>query len=239
MFPASSTLSSLLAGVPVTVEVTVLGGLLTIVMSVIAGAGRLSRHRAVRLVAGVYIEVLRGSSALVQLYVAYYALPFWGITLTPLTAGVVVLGLNAGAYGAEVVRGAILAVPREQKEAATALNMSSWASFRRVVFPQALVIILPSMGNLLIDLLKTSSLVSLVTLSDVTFQAQQLRLTSGQTASIFGLTLVIYLVLASLIDVGVKMLERRVGRGFRTHLLVGPTIWQRLRQPLAAHGREP
>jgi polar amino acid transport system permease protein len=223
----------------VTVEVTALGGVLTVVASTIFGAARLSGRRLIRAVAGVYIEVFRGSSAIVQLYVAYYALPFWGLTLTPLTAGVIVLGLNAGAYGAEIVRGAILAVPREQREAATALNMGSWPTFRRVIFPQALVIVLPSMGNLLIDLLKTSSLVSLVTLSDVTFNAQQLRLGSGKTAAIFGVTLLIYLVLASVIDLGVRLLERRVGRGFRTHLLAGPTIWQRLRQPLAAHGRVP
>jgi polar amino acid transport system permease protein len=235
----ASTFSTLLSGVPVTLEVTVLAGLLTVVASVIAGAGRLSRRRVIRFLAGVYIEVFRGSSAIVQLYIAYYALPLWGLTLTPLTAGVVVLGLNAGAYGAEVVRGAILAVPQEQREAATALSIRSWPTFRRVIFPQALTIILPSMGNLLIDLLKTSSLVSLVTLSDVTFQAQQLRLTSGKTAAIFGLTLLIYLVLASVIDVGVKWAERRVGRGFRTHRLVGPTLWQRLRQPVAAHGRVP
>lgn len=239
MYLASSTLSTLLSGVPVTIEVTVLGGLLTVVASVVAGAARLSRHRLVRTVASIYIEVLRGTSALVQLYIAYYALPFWGLTLSPLAAGVIVLGLNAGAYGGEIVRGAILAVPREQREAATVLNLGSWPTFRRVIFPQALVIILPSMGNLLIDLLKTSSLVSLVTLSDVTFNAQQLRLTSGRTAAIFGLTLLIYLVLASLIDLGVKALERRVGRGFRTHLLAGPTIWGRLRQPLTAHGRQP
>lgn len=236
---AASTFHALLSGVPITVEVTALGSVLMIASAGSAGALRLSRRRIVRMLSGVYIEVFRGTSALVQLYFAYYALPLWGITLSPLAVGVVVLGLNEGSYGAEVVRGAILAVPKGQRDAATALNMGRWAQFRRVIFPHAITIILPSAGNLLIDLLKTSSLVSLVTLTDITFNAQRLRLSSGQTVQIFGLTLVFYLVLATVIDLGVKALERRAGRGYRTHLAGGPTVWERLRRPLAAHGRQP
>lgn len=236
---ATSIFDALLKGVPVTVEVTVLGSLLMVISAVIAGVLRLSRRRIVRVLAGIYIEVWRGTSAIVQLYFAYYALPFWGVTLPPFVAGFVVIGLNTGAYGAEVVRGAIRSVPQGQVEAAIALNMGSWARFRRVVMPHATRIILPSAGGLTIEVLKTSSLVSLVTLLDITFRAQQLRLTTGQTAQIFGIALLFYLVLASLIDVGVKALERRAGRGYRTHLAVGPTIWERLRRPLAAHGRQP
>jgi len=202
----------LLSGVPVTIGVTLLGSALCVAVSIVAGLARLSRVWVVRAVTGCFIEVFRGSSVIVQLYIAYYVLPVWGVTLSPFYASAAVIGLNCGAYGAEVVRGAILAVPKGQRDAAAALNFSRWQTFRRVVFPQALVILLPSLGTLLIDLLKSTAAVSLVTLVDVTFVAQQLRLTTGNTAAVYGIALVIYFLLSSAIDLGVKALERRYGR---------------------------
>lgn len=206
-------LRTLLPGVVVTVEVTVLGAVLATVVALIAGTARLSRLWIVRTLAGIYIEVFRGTSAVVQLYYAFFVLPLLGFSLTPLTAGVLALGLNVGSYGAEVVRGGVQAVPHAQREAAIALGMNRWAQFRRVVLPQALVVILPSAGNLYIDLLKLSSLVSLINLADITFRGQAQRLTSGETLAIFTVMLVLYFILASIIAMVVRMLERRVRRG--------------------------
>jgi polar amino acid transport system permease protein len=206
-------LRTLLPGVWVTLEVTVLASVLATVVALIAGTARLSRLWIVRTLAGAYIEVFRGTSAVVQLYYAFFVLPLLGLSLTPLTAGVLALGLNVGSYGAEVVRGGVQAVPHAQREAAIALGMNRWAQFRRVVLPQALVIILPSAGNLYIDLLKLSSLVSLINLADITFRGQALRLTSGETFAIFTAMLVLYFILASIIAMGVRVLERRIRRG--------------------------
>jgi polar amino acid transport system permease protein len=227
-------IAELLSGVPVTVAVSVLGSLLCIIVAVIAGLGRLSRRLIVRAAAGWFIEVFRGSPVIVQLYIAYYVLPVWGVTLSPFSASVAVIGLNCGAYGAEAVRGAILAVPVGQRDAATSLNFTPWQTFRRVVLPQAVVIMLPSLGTLLIDLVKSTAIVSLVTLVDVTFTAQQLRLTTGNTAAVYGLALVVYFVLASIIDIAVKALERRLGR-YRVHDSSGPerTWWRPLRRGTA------
>jgi polar amino acid transport system permease protein len=206
-------LRTLLPGVWVTLEVTLLASVLATVVALIAGTARLSRLWIVRTLAGAYIEVFRGTSAVVQLYYAFFVLPLLGLSLTPLTAGVLALGLNVGSYGAEVVRGGVQAVPHAQREAAIALGMNRWAQFRRVVLPQALVIILPSAGNLYIDLLKLSSLVSLINLADITFRGQALRLTSGETFAIFTAMLVLYFILASIIAMGVRVLERRIRRG--------------------------
>jgi polar amino acid transport system permease protein len=206
-------LRTLLPGVVVTLEVTVLASVLATVVALIAGTARLSRLWIVRTLAGTYIEVFRGTSAIVQLYYAFFVLPLLGLSLTPLTAGVLALGLNLGSYGAEVVRGGVQAVPQAQREAAIALGMSRWAQFRRVVLPQALVVILPSAGNLYIDLLKLSSLVSLINLADITFRGQALRLTSGETFAIFTVMLVLYFILASIIAMVVRMAERRARRG--------------------------
>jgi polar amino acid transport system permease protein len=175
--------------------------------------GRLSSSRVVRLIAGVYIEFFRGTSALVQLFTLYFVMPFFGISLSPLIAGVIALGLNEASYGADVVRGAIQGVPKGQKEAATALGMGSWTRFRRVVLPQALVLMLPPASNLAIDLLKLTSLVSLVTLADITFQGQQLRLGAGNPIVIFCVLLAVYYVLSTVIAFAFRALERRARRG--------------------------
>jgi polar amino acid transport system permease protein len=167
----------------------------------------------VRLLAGAYIEFFRGTSVLVQMFWIFFALPAFGVSMSALTAGVLALGLNVGAYGAEVVRGAVKAVPAGQVEAAIALNMRPMLRMRRVILPQAIVAMLPPMGNLMIELLKGTALVSLITLSDLTFQAQVLRSRTGDTLTIFVLVLIFYFLMAGVITVLVRLLERRVTRG--------------------------
>ena len=204
---------SLLRGTVVTIEVTVVAALLAALVATIAGVARTSKFLVVRAIAGFYIELFRGTSALVQLYIAFFVLPFLGWTLTPFTAGVLAIGLNVGSYGAEIVRGGIQAVPVGQREAARALDMPRWATFRHVVMPNAMLIILRPAGNALIDLMKLTSLVSLVTLQDLTFSAQTLRAETGDTFSVYLVVLIIYFALASLVSLGINLLERRVRRG--------------------------
>ncbi len=193
-------------------EITILAAILGAAMAFPMGVLRLSKRRLVRTLAGAYVEFFRGTSALVQLFWLFFVLPLAGIKLDPMTAGVLALGLNIGAYGAEVVRGAVQSVPHGQVEAAIALNMTEMQRMRRVVIPQALVAMLPPLGNLAIELLKLTSLVSLITLHDITFNAQTLRESVGHTTEIFAAVLLMYFVLASAISVGMRALERRVGR---------------------------
>jgi polar amino acid transport system permease protein len=123
------------------------------------------------------------------------------------------LGLNIGAYGAEVMRGALLAVPRGQIEAAIALSMSPFHRFFSVVLPQALANAIGPTTNLLIELLKGSSLVSLITLADLTFRANQLVETTFRSTEIFSIALLIYFVLAQTINLAMRLFERRLNRG--------------------------
>jgi polar amino acid transport system permease protein len=178
-----------------------------------AGLARLSRRAWVSLPALVYIDVFRGTSALVQLFWAYFALPLLGIKLSAMTVGILVLGLNIGAYGAEVVRGAVRAVPAEQSEAAVALNLTERQTMSRIILPQAVLLMLPPFGNLLIELLKSTALVSLITLGDLTFQGQVLRSATLRSGEIFTLVLLLYFVTALVITHGVRMLERRLAVG--------------------------
>jgi polar amino acid transport system permease protein len=182
-------------------------------MAFLAGLGRLSRFFAIRALATAYIEFFRGTSIFVQLFWAYFVLPFIGISLTPLQAGVLALGLNVGAYGAEVVRGAIQSIGREQYEACTAVNLGRWQAMRHVILPQALLVMLPTFGNNAIELLKATAVVSLISLTDLTFQAQVVRSQTGNTLVPFTTILVIYFGLALIISWGVRSLERRMARG--------------------------
>jgi polar amino acid transport system permease protein len=149
----------------------------------------------------------------VQLFWAYFVLPLMGIPLSPLQAGILALGLNVGAYGAEVVRGAILAIPREQNEACVALNLSRWQQMRHVILPQAFVLMLPTFGNNAIELLKGTAVVSLISLSDMTFQAQVVRAQTGSTAAPFLTILILYFLMAVLLSTFIRGLERRLSAG--------------------------
>ncbi len=134
-----------------------------------------------RWLATLHIEFFRGTSIYVQLFWAYFVLPFMGISLSPLAAGVLALGLNVGAYAAEVVRGAILSVPKDQYEATVALNLTQVNRMRHVILPQALPLMLPTFDDNAIELLKATAVVSLISLTDMTFQAQIVRAQTGST----------------------------------------------------------
>jgi polar amino acid transport system permease protein len=183
-------------GTFITVLQTVFAAMLAIVLAGGSGLMRMSPNLLVRGIATVYIEIFRGTSLLVQLYWIFFVLPFFGITLEPFPAGFIAVGMNLGAYGAELVRGAILAVPRGQWEAALALNMSPGQRMRRIIFPQALRIMLPPWGNLLIELLKGTALVSLISVTDLMFAAKQINGSTFMSIEAFGSALVIYYVLA-------------------------------------------
>ena len=201
------------SGTLITIVLTVLASLLAMAIALAAGLMKLSRTFAVRGVATVYIEIFRGTSLLVQLYWIFFVLPLFGITLEKFTAGFVAVGMNLGAYGAELVRGAIQSVPRGQWEAAQALNMSPTRRMVRVILPQALLIMLPSWGNLLIELLKGTALVALIAVADLMFQAKQINGTTFMSAESFGTALIIYYILARfMITPFMRWLERFMQR---------------------------
>lgn len=205
----------LLSGTIVTIELFFLGTAIAIVIAVIAGLMKLSSSRAVRWAAVAYIELFRGTSLLVQLYWIFFVLPLFGVTLEKFSAGFIAVGMNLGAYGAELVRGAIQAVPKGQWEAAYALSMSPAKRMWRIILPQALIIMLPPWGNLLIELLKYSALVALIGVADLMFQAKQINSSTFLSAQAFGAALIIYYILARLL---LTPTLRRIESGMRRKL---------------------
>ena len=211
--PPFDLLPALLQGAGATLALTLGGGIVALVCAVAAGLGRLSRRGPVRALATAYVELFRGTSALVQLFWFYFALPFVGIRLNATTAGILVLGLNIGSYGAEVVRGAVRSVPPGQREAALALHFTPRQIRWRIVMPQAAIAMLPPAGNLVIELLKASALASLITVHELTFQGQLLRSATLRTLDVFVLVLLVYYAIARTASFGVRRLERRFSRG--------------------------
>ena len=184
-----------------------------VVVALVAGLGKLSRNPALRGLAIVYIELFRGTSLLVQLYWIFFVLPLFGITLPKFAAGFISVGMNVGAYGAELVRGAIQAVPKGQWEVAVALNMTPAQRMRRVILPQALLIMLPPWGNLIIELLKGTALVSLISVADLMFQSKQINASTYLSAQSFGTALILYYILARfLVTPFMRFLERVMTR---------------------------
>lgn len=212
MTPPLDLLPPLLDGLRITLILTAGGAVLAVLAALGAGLARLSPRRWLRVAARVYVDLFRGTSALVQLFWFFFALPLLGIRMEAMTVGVLVLGLNIGAYGAEVVRGAVQAVPTVQREAARALGFSDRKTLWRVMLPQALPAMLPPLGNLSIELLKSTALVSLITLADLTFQGQVLRSATLRSAEIFSLVLLLYFLTAQAMAWGMRRLENRVGR---------------------------
>ena len=197
-------------GLLVTLQVTALSSLLTVLVAFAAGLARLSALWIVRGPAAVFIEVFRGTSLIVQMFWFFFALPLFGVQMTPLMAGVLALGLNEGAYAAEIVRGSIESRPRGQTEACIALGIPPAKRMRRILIPQSLPAMLPPFGNVLVDLLKNTSLVSTVTVLDLTYQANLLRTNTGETVPIYLTLLVIYFVLSLLLSLLIRWLEGRL-----------------------------
>jgi len=202
----------------VTLQQTLLAIAVAITVAVVMGLMRLSKNLAVRSLATTYIEIFRGTSLLVQLFWIFFVLPLFGLPLEKFTAGFVAVGMNLGAYGAEVVRGAIQSVPRGQYEAAVALNMSPFTRMRRIIFPQAVLIMLPPWGNLLIELLKGTALVALISVTDLMFVAKQINGSTFLSVEAFGTALIVYYIMARcgitpLMRWFERVLGRKLGRG--------------------------
>jgi polar amino acid transport system permease protein len=200
-------------GTLVTLQQTGLGTLLAVGIALVMAFMKMSSFFPVRWVGIVYIEIFRGTSLLVQMYWIFFVLPLFGLTLDKFTAGFLAVGLNLGAYGAELVRGGIQSVPRGQYEAAIALNLPPFKRMRRIIFPQALLNMLPPWGNLLIELLKSTALVALISVADLMFEAKMINSTTLLSAQTFGTALIIYYVIARLVVTpGMRGLEKRLSR---------------------------
>lgn len=204
------SLPVLAGGALVTLEVSVLGILLAACLAVPVVLARLSAWRAVRAAAFLYVDAIRGTPLLIQLFAIFYLPPLVGLDLGPMQSAVLALGLNGGAYVSEILRGGIRALPRGQVESARSLGMTQAQTFRRVVLPQVVGDVLPALTNEAASLLKGSSLVSVLAIVELTRAGHQLVGRILRPLEVYFAVAVLYLLVNAAIFWASHALERRL-----------------------------
>lgn len=173
---------------------------------------RLSKNRFARGVARGYVSIIRGTPLLVQLFVIFYGLPTIGVVLPPWPSAIIALSLNVGGYASEVVRAAILAVPHGQWEAAYTIGMNNSAAMRRIILPQAARVSVPPLSNTFISLVKDTSLASVILVTELFREAQQIAAASSEFLVLYIEAAAIYWVICLALSSGQSALEKRLDR---------------------------
>jgi His/Glu/Gln/Arg/opine family amino acid ABC transporter permease subunit len=212
---AVENLGPLLAGLLITIELTFVVIVLSLGFALLVALGGMSRWLLLRWIIKAYIELMRGTPLLLQLIYIYYVLPEIGIRLDAFTAGVIGLTLNYSAYISEVYRGGILAVPKGQHDAAAALGMTRALAMRRIVLPQAIRIVIPTLGNYFISLFKDTALCSVVSIQEVVFTAQIVAARNFQYFTLYTVVGAMYFLVSFPAARLVGWLERRTSSGYR------------------------
>ena len=201
-------------GAFVTVEVTVGAIVLGCILGLLIGLGRLDpRRRIVYALGTAYVSFIRGTPLLVQLFIWFFGLPHFGVNLPAFLCGVLGMGVYSGAYVSEIVRGAIQSIDRGQMEAARSLGMPYSMAMRQIVVPQAIVRMIPPLGNEFVALIKNSSLVSLLTIADVMHEGQKIISVSYRSLEVYIAVALVYFVLTNLTGLALRTAERRLGVG--------------------------
>ncbi|MDX3384691.1 amino acid ABC transporter permease [Streptomyces niveiscabiei] len=185
---------------------------LAFALGLLGALARRSRHLALRAPAAVYVEVLRNTPVLLQMFVAYFVLPSAGLRLTPVQAGVLALGVNVGAYLTEIFRAGIDAVPDGQREAAKVLALSPLRTFAHVVLPQALRNVYPAVVGQLVQIVLGSSLLSAISVPELTGTAMVVNSRTLLTVQVFGIAAVLYLVLTNAVALAAGLVGRMAFR---------------------------
>mgnify|MGYP003630597658 FL=1 len=193
----------------ITVQLSVLSMLLGLTCGALGAAARLSRSPVLRFIGATYVSVIRGTPALIQIFILYFGGPQVGIQLDAFEAGVLALGFNIGAYMTETMRGAVISVDKGQNEAARTLGMSRFQTFRSVTLPQAMRLMIRPLGVNINALIKGTALVAAISVVELTYTAQRYIGSTYKPFEMFFLAGSIYMVIIYVTGLGVSWLDRR------------------------------
>jgi polar amino acid transport system permease protein len=202
-------LPDLFAGLGITTLASIIAFALALVLGIVAAIGRQSRTAILRLVAATYIEVIRNTPVLVQIFVVFFGLPAFGVRLPAFWAGVLALAINGGAYLAEIIRAGLRAVPGGQTEVSTTLGLSPRQTFGHVIFPQAIRFVYPPIVNEFIQIILATSLLSTIALNELTGATLIVNALSFQTMEVFTIALILYLLLSNAVSYAAGILAKR------------------------------
>ena len=201
----------LMAGIKVTIPLTIVSFIFALIISVIVAMIQYAEVPVLKNICRFYIWLIRGTPMLVQLYVVFYGLPSVGVVLDPIPSAIIVLSFNEGAYMAESVRGALESVPVGQLEAGQCVGLSYFQIMYRIVLPQAFRVAFPALSNSLISMLKGTSLVTTVTITEMLRQAQIINARYYQAMGLYCEVALIYLIFCSILTLIQRRVEKKLG----------------------------
>jgi polar amino acid transport system permease protein len=203
-------LPKLLQGTIVTIELTLIAILIGFLIGIPVAMGRVYGNKFIYVLCTFFVEIIRGTPLLTQLFILYFGLPSVGIMLSPFTAAYIGMGINSGAYQAEYFRGAIQSVKREQLIAAYSIGMNQMQAIRHIILPQMLRLVIPSWSNELIYLVKYSSMAYMIQAPEIMSQGRAIASRTYRTFEVFIIVALIYLVLVSILSKFLDRIERKV-----------------------------
>ncbi|MBO3757778.1 MAG: amino acid ABC transporter permease [Candidatus Brockarchaeota archaeon] len=200
----------LIQGLVFTLELSIFGFILGFFLGITLAVLRLSNDRLLSSISSLYIDLIRGTPLLVQILIIYFGLPSLGIYFDPITAGILAIGLNSGAYQAEIIRSGIRAIPKENIESAQSLGLTDFKTYRFVVLPLAIRNVVPALTNELVTLVKDSSLISVIGVPELTRRGEYIIAWTFRPFEVYLLVALIYFVVCYFLSKLSAKLERRL-----------------------------
>ncbi|MBT2662866.1 amino acid ABC transporter permease [Bacillus sp. ISL-45] len=195
-----------------TIPLTLISFICGIGLAVLTALARISDVKIFRMIARVYVSAIRGTPLLVQLFILFYGLPTIGLTLDPWPSAIIGFSLNVGAYASEIIRAAILSIPKGQWEAGYSIGMSSRQVLRRIIIPQAARVSIPPLSNTFISLVKDTSLASMILLTEMFRRAQEIATTNYEFLLLYTEAALIYWVICFILSIAQGRIENRLDR---------------------------
>ena len=202
-------LSWIFHGLNITLLINSLALPIAFILGLVVCTALMSRFKLIRYIARAYVEVMRNVPLLIQIFIVFYVLPFYGVRIGPLETGIGCLAVYGAAYFAEIIRGAILSVPRGQVEAARALGLRSGKIMYKIILPQMLGYLIPNATNIGISFIKESSVLSMITVTELTFYSNYIIGKTYTAVEILCVIAVIYWIILAVFSFGMKFLEKR------------------------------
>lgn len=210
---AKSSLYPMIEGaLKYTIPLTLISFVLGLILAVLTALARLSHIKVLNIIARVYVSIIRGTPLLVQLFIIFYGLPNLGLTIDPFPSAVIGFSLSMGAYASEIIRAAILSIPKGQWEAAYSIGMSYPKALQRVVLPQAARVSIPPLSNSFISLVKDTSLASLILVTEMFRRAQEIAATNYEFLLLYSEAALMYWIICFLLSVAQGRIEARLDR---------------------------
>jgi L-cystine transport system permease protein len=210
---AKTSLQPLLEGAIMnTIPLTIISFIIGIILAVLTALGRISQVKIFQIIARVYVSAIRGTPLLVQLFIIFYGLPNIGVTLDPFISAVIGFSLSVGAYASEIIRAAIISIPKGQWEAGYSIGMTYTQALKRIILPQAARVSIPPLSNSFISLVKDTSLASVVLVTEMFRRAQEIASTTYEFLLVYTEAALVYWVICFFLSILQGFLEKRMDR---------------------------